>query len=171
MRPDPAPLILTLVLDEASQAFFDCAREQWFPAKLNFIGAHVTMFHHLPGDMLAAIRDHLAAVCAAQATAGVAVTGLRSLGRGVAYALSAADLEALRSRLAAEWRDDLTTQDRQGWRPHVTVQNKVASPVARDLLERLSLEFVPFEARATGLALWRYRGGPWELEAVMPFSG
>ena len=129
------------------------------------------MFHHLPGERLDLIRDHLATVCAAQATTKVAVTGLRSLGRGVAYGLSTPEIEALRARLATQWRDDLTAQDRQGWRPHVTVQNKVAPAEARALLEQLSREFVPFGATATGLALWRYRGGPWEPEAVLPFVG
>ena len=171
MTLDSAPLILTLVLDDASQAFFDRARAQWFPAKLNFIRAHVTMFHHLPGERLDAIRDHLAAVCAAQTAAEVAVTGLRSLGRGVAYTLGAPEIEALRARLAAQWRDALTPQDRQGWRPHVTVQNKVSPAEARALLEKLSRDHVPFSATATGLALWRYRGGPWERAAVLPFAG
>ncbi len=167
---DHAPLILTVVLDDASQAFFDRARERWFPAPLNFIGAHVTMFHHLPGDRLQSIREHLVLLCAAQGPAGVDVTGLRSLGRGVAYALSMPEIELLRSRLADLWRDDLTAQDRQRWRPHVTVQNKEPPAVARDLLTRLSGSFVPFRATATGLALWRYRGGPWDSEAVVPFA-
>ena len=168
---DDAPLILTLRLDDASQAFFDRARERWFPAKLNFIRAHVTLFHHLPGDQRAEVERALATACAVQGAAEVAVTGLRSLGRGVAYTLETPEMEALRSRLAAPWRDRLTAQDRQRWRPHVTVQNKVPPQDARDLLERLSREFAPFRATATGLALWRYRGGPWENEAILPFAG
>lgn len=166
-----APLILTLVLDDVSQAFFDRARAQWFPAKLNFIRAHVTMFHHLPGERRAPIMEHLTMVCAGQPALDVAVTGLRSLGRGVAYTLSAPEIELLRSRLADRWRDGLTAQDRQSWRPHVTVQNKVSPAAARDLLTQLSGSFVPFSATATGLALWRYRDGPWEQEAEVPFAG
>ena len=166
-----APLILTLVLDEASQAFFDRARERWFPAELNFIAAHVTMFHHLPGEALVSIKEHLATVCAKQSPVGVSVTGVRPLGRGVAYALRAPAIEALRATLAGQWRDALTAQDRQGWRPHVTVQNKVSPAEARGLLERLERDFVPFEATATGVALWRYCGGPWESEGTIPFAG
>jgi hypothetical protein len=169
--PADAPLILTLRLDDASQTFFDRAREKWFPARLNFIRAHVTMFHHLPGAHLAGIRAHLAELCAARGPAPVAVTGLRSLGHGVAYRLDAPEMGALRSVLAARWRDHLTPQDRQPWRPHVTVQNKVPAHEARALLERLSKCFAPFTAEATGVAIWRYRGGPWESETVIPFSG
>ncbi len=166
-----APLILTLTLDDASQAFLDRARAQWFPARLNFIHAHVTLFHHLPGAHLVSIRDQLARVCAAQSAVGVSVTGVRSLGCGVAYGLRSAEIEHVRSRLAAQWRDDLTAQDRQGWRPHVTVQNKVSPAEAKDLLNRLTRDFVPFTVTATGLALWRYCGGPWESEAIMGFAG
>lgn len=159
------------MLDDASQAFFDRARAQWFPAERNFINAHVTLFHHLPGATLVSIRDHLARVCAEQSLAGVAVTGLRSLGCGVAYGLRAPEIENLRSRLAVKWRDDLTPQDRQGWRPHVTVQNKVSPAHAKELLNRLTQDFVPFTVTATGLALWRYCGGPWESEALVRFEG
>ncbi|WP_204248378.1 hypothetical protein [Hymenobacter sp. PAMC 26628] len=45
----PAPLILTLALDTDSQAYFDELRRQHFPAKINYLAAHVTLFHHLPG--------------------------------------------------------------------------------------------------------------------------
>lgn len=168
---DAAPLILTLVLDAPAQAFFDRARRQYFPQELNFIDAHVTMFHHLPGDRLACIKEHLSAACAAQSPSEVAVNAVRSLGRGVAYGVSAPGMEALRARLASHWRDVLTAQDRQGWRPHVTVQNKVSPAEARDLLLRLSQDFTPFSATATGLALWWYRAGPWESACVVPFTG
>jgi hypothetical protein len=53
----------------------------------------------------------------------------------------------------------------------VTVQNKVTPAEARDLLGRLSRDFTPFSVTETGLAVWRYCGGPWESEAVVPFSG
>ena len=45
----PAPLILTLALDERSFAFFDAQRRLHFPASRNLIPAHVTLFHHLLG--------------------------------------------------------------------------------------------------------------------------
>lgn len=84
------------------------------------------------------------------------------LGRGVA---------GLRAELARGWATWLTSQDRQPRRPHVTIQNKVAPEVARDTLARLTASFVPWEARAEGLLLWRYRGGPWEAAGRFPFTG
>jgi len=56
----PAPLILTLTLDEASQAFFDEQRRQYFPPKINYLSAHLTLFHALPGAEYDAIAAYLA---------------------------------------------------------------------------------------------------------------
>jgi hypothetical protein len=100
----------------------------------------------------------------------VDVTGVRFLGRGVAYDLASPELARLRGSLAATWESWLTPQDRQGHRAHVTVQNKVAAEVARALHERLSAAFVPGAVPARGLGLWRYLGGPWEPVAELPFA-
>ena len=56
----------------------------------------------------------------------------------------------------------LTPQDQAGWRPHVTVQNKVRPDVARALLRTLEGDFTPRRLALAGLAAWWYRGGPWE---------
>jgi hypothetical protein len=57
----------------------------------------------------------------------------------------------------------LTPQDAGGWRPHVTIQNKVAPSLAKLLLDALGKEFQPRDVEIAGLAAWYYRGGPWEL--------
>ncbi len=97
------------------------------------------------------------------------MTGVRFLGRGVAFELSSGELAQLRGLLADAWEPWLTPQDRQRHRPHVTVQNKVAPDVARELHARLTASFVPGPVRARGLGLWRYLGGPWEPVAELPF--
>ena len=50
MTPSTDPLILTLALDDLSFARFDALRREHFPPTLNRIPAHVTLFHHLPGE-------------------------------------------------------------------------------------------------------------------------
>ena len=171
MDRDAAPLILTLTLDEASFRFFDDLRRRHFPPERNFIPAHVTLFHHLPGEQEAATVGELESFCASLPPIPVAVTGLRSLGRGVAYTLEAPDLTALRRRLAALWQEWLTPQDRQGSRTHVTIQNKVSPEEARELLAALQSGFAPFTVRGEGLHLWRYLGGPWRLVRTFRFAG
>jgi len=166
----PDPLILTLEMDAPAFAHFDGLRRQHFPAALNRIPAHVTLFHHLPGPDEAGIAETVAALARTQAPPEVSVTGLRFLGRGVAYVLDAPGLTAFRGRLAREFASVLTAQDAQGWRPHVTIQNKVAVGVARALLAEREAAFAPFTFTAPGLVLWRYLGGPWERRAAFAFG-
>ena len=99
------------------------------------------------------------------------LTGVMPLGRGTALRLEAPEALALRARLAAGWASWLSAQDRQGWRPHVTVQNKVGPAEARALQEELRAGFAPWAAVAEGLLLWRYRGGPWEEAGRFGFAG
>lgn len=158
------------MLDAPSQAYFDGLRQQHFPPGRNFLAAHLTLFHHLPGDAEAAIAGHVAAVCRHQSPLPLAVTGLRSLGRGVAFALDNPDLRTLHRQLQAHWQPWLTPQDQQRLAPHVTIQNKVDPAEARQLLVRLTDEFRPFEALGTGLQLWEYQGGPWESRRTFAFA-
>ena len=92
------------------------------------------------------------------------------MGRGVMYTLENRDLQALHRRLQQQWQQWLSPQDGQGLRPHITVQNKVAPEVGRRLHAELAAGLEPFEAQGTGLALWAYRGGPWELRQQFRFE-
>ena len=165
----PAPLIVTLLLDEEAQGRFDRLRAAHFPAERNHLRAHVTLFHALPGEHLPDVSRELAEV-AGRAPFDVAVTGVRFLGRGVAIDLAAPELGALRTGLAGAFDPWLTRQDRQWSRPHVTVQNKVEPAVARSLYEDLSAAFVAETVIGRGLGLWHYLGGPWEPAGEFLFT-
>lgn len=169
--PSEPPLILTVAMDGTSFARLDGLRRQHFPPERNVVPAHLTLFHALPGDQAVLIRRELADMCTHQKAFPMQATGLRSLGFGVAVAFSAPELVQLRQALAREWRDWLTAQDSAKIAPHVTVQNKVGADMARKTLRDLEAEFRPFTARAEGLNLWRYLGGPWRLEKAFRFSG
>ncbi|MBP1806742.1 2'-5' RNA ligase family protein [Rubellimicrobium aerolatum] len=168
---DAAPLILTLALDDASFGRLDAERRALFPTRMNLIPAHVTLFHHLPGTERAAVEDALASACAGRGPMPVRVAAVMPLGRGAAYRLEAPEVAALRAALARAWEPWLGPQDRQPWRPHVTVQNKVPPEAARATLERLRAGFAPWTAVGEGLLLWRYLGGPWEALGRIPFAG
>jgi len=163
---DAAPLILTLALDPAAQDRLDRLRATYFPAERNYLRAHLTLFHHLPAAHEGAIRADLAALGAAGGPLTLRATGVRFFGRGVAYGFAAPALLARREQLATMWWPDLTEQDRRPFRPHITVQNKVAPEQARALYGALRAGFAPFTVAGTGLLLWRYRGGPWEAAGV-----
>jgi 2'-5' RNA ligase len=161
------PLIVTLALDEPSQRQLDELRRRHFPPERNHLSAHVTLFHALPGGLEEQVRAELADA-AERPPLTLRVTGLRFLGRGVAYALHCPELDALRQSLAARWGPHLTTQDRQPHRPHVTVQNKVDPTTARATLQELERGFVPYDVTGCGLALFRYLGPTWEPLGLHP---
>lgn len=166
---DSAPLILTLALDEKTRGHLDGLRRTHFPPDRNFLAAHVTAFHSLPGerlqDLVRDVRDS-----APRSPVVATVTGVRFLGRGVAYDLRAPEAESVRAGLAHRWHPLLSGQDGQRWRPHVTVQNKVAPEMARALYTHLRMDFVPYDAQAVGWELFRYRGGPWQNLLSVPFT-
>ncbi|RFP65953.1 2'-5' RNA ligase family protein [Hymenobacter lapidiphilus] len=165
-----APLILTLLLNEEAQQHFDRLRTAHFPPARNYLRAHVTLFHHLPGIEYATIAQHLQVITVATPPLSLRVSGVRFLGQGVAYSLENDQLRQLHRELQTHWAATLRPQDLQPLRPHITVQNKVAPAVARTLYEQLSTDFEPYNIAGTGLALWAYRGGPWEALAQFPFE-
>jgi hypothetical protein len=128
------------------------------------------MFHALPPSAEPEVRRELARH-ASQAAPRAVVAGLMNLGRGVAYRIVSDDLEAIRGSLADCFRGLLTAQDGQGWRPHVTVQNKVEPKEARALLRSLEAQFRPRPLALSGLGLHRYLGGPWEALGRWSFRG
>ena len=115
--------VLTLRIDDKSQAHFEGLRQRHFPPDRNKIPAHLTMFHQLPD--VAEVEEVLERETREARRFRVAVTGVRSLGRGVAYTLSSGVLAGLHGRLAAEFAEYLSPQDRQRFAPHIVVQNKV----------------------------------------------
>lgn len=158
---DDRPLILTALLDDATQRYLDDLRARHFPPERNYLAAHLTLFHALPGDLAAAVTSDVAAA-ADRPPLAATVGGPRLLGRGVAYTVDCPELLALRRGLADRLRRRLTGQDAGKSDLHVTIQNKVDPAAARALHAELVAGFVPWAATITGLALWRYAGGPWE---------
>lgn len=168
---DAAPFILTVQFDLETDAVFQRLRRSHFPPELDRVPAHLTLFHQLPGTMEREVVAAAAEVAAREAPFPVLVEGPTPLGRGVALKLSGAGLGRVRGALKERFRDHLTGQDRQKFRPHVTIQNKVTPERARRTLEAVARGFVPFEGRAEGIQLWRYRGGPWQPAGTIAFAG
>ena len=93
------------------------------------------------------------------------------LGGGVAFRIVSEDLDRIRDDLADAFHGMLGAQDRGGWRPHVTIQNKVSIREARQLVDALEAGFVPRPLGIRGLGLHRYMSGPWETLQTWPFRG
>lgn len=156
-----APIIVTAIFGERDFALLDGLRRTHFPPERNLVPAHLTLFHHLAPTLAGELKRRLAELArggAPQAWLG----GVVNLGRGVAFRVESPELEAIRAELAEAFAGVLVPQDRAGWRPHVTVQNKVEPAAVKALQAALVAGFVRRPLAIAGLASWWYRGGPWE---------
>jgi hypothetical protein len=164
-----APIIVTALLGREDFAWADALRRAHFPPERNFLRAHITLFHHLPPSVERELCDLLREEARGQPPRAH-LASLMSLGGGVAYRIDSPDLQNVRARIADRFAPLLMPQDRAGWRPHITVQNKVKADAARALLATLSADFAPRLLGIAGLAAWWYRGGPWEPIGAWAFG-
>jgi len=165
------PLILTARIADEDLEPFNALRKQHFPRDRNFLNAHLTMFHHLPGQHVEEIKSVLAsAVDDTDGAINVDVVGLRHLGAGVAFSLASPELHDIYARLRYHFRPWLKPQDLQKWQPHITIQNKVSQAVSGLLYIHLRAAFQPHFITVTGLDLWSYLGGPWRFESSVVFG-
>ena len=165
-----APLVVTAELPQALESRAEQLRREHYPPERNRVAAHVTLFHALPPSCEDELRDALAAE-ARGAPVPARLTGVMNLGRGTALAIESPAMADLRERLAARFFGLLTPQDKHAPRLHVTVQNKVAPSAAKALQRELAAAIEPRDFAFAGLALHRYRGGPWELVRRWSFRG
>jgi hypothetical protein len=163
-------LIVTAEIAPRDLSWLDQLRRAHYPAERNRIPAHLTMFHALPPSAEREVRVSLARF-ASEPPPNASIRGLMNLGGGVAFRVVSTDLDCIRNNLAHDFRGLLGAQDAAGWRPHVTIQNKVPAKEARALLERLDSQFIPQSLAISGLGLHRYLEGPWERIAAFAFRG
>jgi hypothetical protein len=161
-------LIVTAEIAAGDFSWLEGLRRAHFPPERNFVPAHLTMFHALPPSAEPEVRSRLADAVRRRVPRAT-IEGLMNLGGGVAYRIVSPDLDFVRNELAEGFHGLLSAQDSGGWRPHITIQNKVAPKVARALLEKMQREFSPRPLGIAGLALHRYLDGPWEALARYPF--
>ena len=164
------PLIVTADIGQSDFAWLDGLRRAHYPADRNRVRAHLTVFHALPPSAESEVRTRLSDL-AKGPRPKVAIEGLMDLGGGVAFRIVSPDLDRIRDQLAVSLHGLLGAQDSGGWRPHVTIQNKVPPKAARVLLSSLEHDFVRRPLAIHGLGLHRYLGGPWEQLARYAFRG
>ncbi len=156
------PIIVTALLEPVVMARLEALRRRWYPPTRNQVPAHVSLFHQLPGSEFDAAKRRMKQLCGSLAPLPVTVAAVRSLGHGTALRLVSPELVGLRAELADGWAGLLIAQDRSGFDPHVTIQNKATPAEARACLAEVGAGFAAFETRVVALALWRYLDGPWQ---------
>ena len=165
-----SPLIVTATFGADDHGWLEGLRRRHFPPERNQVPAHLTLFHHLPPSLAAELRDRLGDISSAPPPRTF-IAGIMDLGQGTALRVESEELEEVRAELAAAFRGLLTPQDMAPWRPHVTVQNKVARRDAIALQKELQLGRFPRPLAISGLTSWRYLDGPWEKLRDYRFRG
>ena len=163
-------LIVTAEIAQRDFSWLEHLRRSHYPPERNQVPVHLTLFHALPPSSEPEVRARLASLTK-EPPPRATIEGLLDLGGGVAYRIVSPDLDRIREDLADELRGLLGAQDSGGWRPHVTIQNKVPPKAARALKASLEQDFAPRPLAIAGLGLHRYLDGPWEEIAVYPFRG
>ncbi|NIJ52197.1 2'-5' RNA ligase family protein [Dyadobacter arcticus] len=162
------PLVATLAIASAAQAYFDDLRRENFPKERNYLNAHLTLFNALPDEPW--IFDKMQMLTTGQAVFDVKVDQIVSLGGGTAFKVISPELSVLHRNLQTHFQESLTNQDKQKRNFHITVQNKVEGSNAKDLQAELRSTFEPFCFTAEGIHLWRYLGGPWAVYQDFPLQ-
>jgi len=163
-------LIVTAELGEADFAWLNSLRRMNYPLERNHVPAHLTMFHALPPSAEGELQARLARLASLRPPEA-RIAGVMDLGGGVALRIISDDLDRLRGDMKDAMQGLLSLQDAGGWRPHVTIQNKVAPRIARTLISELEGRYDRRPIRISGLGLHRYLDGPWEKRAIYPFRG
>jgi 2'-5' RNA ligase len=163
---DKATFILTAELDDDSFAWLDGLRRRHFPPERNFLSAHLTLFHKLSSTQVSSLRS----LDAPAAPVKLYFDRIVFLGFGVAVHVESTELMALRKVIRATAGGELSRQDSQPWRPHVTIQNKASAKAAQELHRELEAHFERRAGTVTGILAWEYLGGPWKPLFKIPFG-
>ena len=166
----PAPLIVTALFGAADFALLEGLRRRHYPPERNRVPAHLTLFRHLAPSLDAELRQRLSGATRGQRAPQARLAGVIDLDEGVALRVESSGLEAIRADLADAFAPLLLPQDRAGWRPHVTIANKLAPRVARALLEQMRAGFTAKPLEIAGLASWWYRDGVWQAHSRHMFA-
>ena len=162
--------ILSLKLDDVSFERLQAWRTRHFPPALNHLPAHLTVRHTVSHKQICRLREQRPGF-ASLAQPRLTFAAPRYLGRGIAIDVESPGLRSLRSRMIEVMAGDLTQQDHQPFRAHVTVQNKVDTAEAKALFESLRSDFEAWNGWGESVLIWEYLGGPWRLESEHRFSG
>lgn len=159
--------VLTLRMDEVSFTRLDVLRGRYFPRDINFLPAHITLFHALTDKQVS--RLLIARPGLPGKSIPLEFVRPALIGRGVAIQVGRGALSDLHSRMIEALGHGLTRQDRQPFRPHVTIQNKVTRADAKATFSEVAKDFSPWPGHGVGLDVWRYLGGPWAPHLHLAF--
>lgn len=159
-------------------------RQKYFPPAINYLEAHLTLFHALPHEQIDIIITDISKLASETAPMRIATGEPKRLKRGVwisvAETQGANDIRTLRDRLRESWHEFLSLQDRQpgwhagkpAWTPHWTVMNKMDDPAVKQAFKEITSNLQGAVGNGLGLTMWEYlENGRWDLKQKFPFMG
>lgn len=177
-REGESTYVLTLLTDQAHHKRMTALRDKYFPEHINKLGAHLTLFHALPGSrlddrILPTIHDVVSNTYSFKVHAVRPFRLKRGMAISVAKNHGSAQAQEVHNALQRPWLDAafLSEQDQGGCRVHYTVMNKVDDDAeVEKALEELQGEFRGDWGVAEGLGLWRYDKGYWTWQRRFDFQ-
>jgi hypothetical protein len=165
------PLVLTVQVEKNAQAYLENLRKQHFPPEVNYISARLSVFHALPRTMIEQVDSVLTTRTAQHRLIESQVTGVKSLGRGVAFVIPCGELEAPAGRTSGgvERRSDAGGSEQVETSRHDPEQGDSRS--RESFAGHVGVEVRTRHITVRGLDLWHYNGGPWELARSYQFTG
>ena len=166
--PEKEVYVLTYLTNQKHHQTMTELRNKYFPARLNKLEAHLTLFHALPGSKLedaiiptlertaASIEQfHVMAATPFKLKKGIAIGVPKSAGGDAA--------KSVHAQLRNDWQPFLSDQDAGGFAAHYTIMNKVddEKEVTR-AFQQVEDSFRACSGTVQGLSLWRYDRGHWE---------
>lgn len=162
------PIVITLELEAEAKAFFNEQRKLYFPSHINYLDAHLTLFHALPPNEM--IIEQTLEKISKRDFINLEITGLKHIGNGVVYMISSPVLQVLHKSMQQSFKSFLIGKDKQVLWPHITIQNKVTDFKSKLLYEKLAADFKAFTVKGIGISSFLYDGGPWIHQKDFPFS-
>lgn len=159
--------ILTAKLDEKSQKLLNSLRKEHFPAHLNYLDAHLTLFHQFPVFDFCDpfFKDHLP-----KQKIEVVFDQVYFTGKGFAIEVQSSELSSIRTKLKTEVFQKLSVQDATDRRLHVTVSNKANPELAKKQFSEFQKDWSSFRGEIHGIEVWKYLNGPWAFVRGYPFK-
>lgn len=155
-------LILTLLINDEAQLFFEEKRKQYFPAHVNFTTAHITLFHCLPYKDF--VIEKIKTIVENTNPFIINVDKIMHYKSFNGYEITSDKLLKLHKNLRNNFINMLSLKDIKPFRPHVTIQNKTTAFKAEKTYQLLAENFTPFLAEAIGVSCWYYCKNKWEKQ-------
>ncbi|KAL8725825.1 MAG: hypothetical protein Q9166_007112 [cf. Caloplaca sp. 2 TL-2023] len=161
--------ILALNTDTAHHKAVTALRNQYFPANLNKLSAHIALFRALPGSELPAIQTAIEDLVRRYQPFPISTSEPFIMAHGVGLGVNAEPAKHIFQRLKEQWASFLSKQD-QSFKAHYTIQNKVEKGVPQRTLEEVRTTFHGSTGTVDGLSLYLYDKGYWRLKRNYPFG-